>query len=267
MRIIYEKKCEMGENKMNNIIHKTVKMGKDANVGNFSTIMENVKIGDKVAIGNCVTIYPDTVIGNNVIIGDNCVIGRSPVIAKASTLKKRGDLTGEKLPPLVIGNYVTVGSSAVLYRGTKIGDNVFVADLASIRENCEIGNNVIVGRGVTIENQCKIGAYTKLQAEAYLTALSEVGENVFIAPTVSTTNDNYMGRTEERFKHRKGATIKKGARIGGNAVLLPGVIVGEDGVVGAGSVVTKDVPQRKIVYGNPARVQRETPQEQLLINQ
>ncbi|MFH1454432.1 MAG: DapH/DapD/GlmU-related protein [Armatimonadota bacterium] len=249
---------------MNNIIHESVKMGKDAKIGNFTTVMEDVKLGENVVIGNCVTVYPGTVIGNNVIVGDNCVIGRSPVVAKASTLKKRGDLTGEKLPSLVMGDCITVGSSAVLYCGTTIADNVFIADLASIRENCRIGNNVIVGRGVTIENQCTIGAYTKLQAEAYLTALSEVGENVFIAPTVSTTNDNFMGRTEERFKHRKGATIKKGARIGGNAVLLPGVTVSEDAVVGAGSVVTKDIPERMVAYGNPAKVQRETPKEQLL---
>lgn len=251
----------------NSIIHKSVKIGEDAVIGNFSTIMENVVLGNNVAVGNCVTIYPDTVIGNNVIIGDNCVVGRSPVVAKTSTLKKRGDVTDAKLPPLVMGNFITVGSSAVLYCGTNIGDNTFIADLASIRENCEIANNVIVGRGVTIENHCKIGPYTKLQAEAYLTALSEVEDHVFIAPTVSTTNDNFMGRTEERFKHRRGVTIRKGARIGGNSVMLPGVTIGADATVGAGSVVTKDVGEQKVVYGNPARVQRETPKEQLLINQ
>lgn len=250
-----------------NIIHKSVKIGTDTTIGNFSTIMENVVLGNNVTVGNCVTIYPDTVIGNNVIIGDNCVIGRSPVVAKTSTLKKRGDVTEAKLPPLVMGSFITVGSSAVLYCGTNIGDNTFIADLASIRENCEISNNVIVGRGVTIENHCKIGPYTKLQAEAYLTALSEVEDHVFIAPTVSTTNDNFMGRTEERFKHRKGVTIRKGARIGGNSVMLPGVTIGADATVGAGSVVTKDVGEQKVVYGNPARVQRETPKEQLLINQ
>ena len=84
---------------------------------------------------------------------------------------------------------------------------------------------------------------------------------------VTTTNDNFLGRTRERFKHRKGAHIHRGARIGGGAVLLPGIDVGEDAVVGAGSVVTKDIPARKVYYGVPASYVRDTPVPQLLENQ
>ncbi|MBI2251489.1 MAG: N-acetyltransferase [Armatimonadetes bacterium] len=248
---------------MHNIIDKSVRIGENFKIGYFNVIMENIQIGNNVKIGNGVTIYPETIIGNNVIIGNNCVVGVSPQAALTSTLKKKGDLI-DKLPPLVIGNDVIIGSMVVLYLGTKISNAVFIADLASIREKCEIGNHVIIGRGVTIENQCKIGEYTKLQAEVYLTALSEVENYVFIAPTVSTTNDNFMGRTEERFKYRKGALIKSKARIGGNAVLLPGVTIGREAVVGAGSVVTKDVPEYKVVYGVPAKIRKDTPREQLL---
>lgn len=249
---------------MHNIIDKSVRIGENFKIGYFNVIMEKIQIGKNVKIGNGVTIYPETIIGNNVIIGNNCVIGASPQAALTSTLKKRGELTENKLPPLVIGNNVIIGSMVVLYSGTKISNAVFIADLASIREKCEIGNHVIIGRGVTIENQCKIGSYTKLQAEVYLTALSEVEDYVFIAPTVSTTNDNFMGRTEERFKYRKGALIKSKARIGGNAVLLPGITIGKEAVVGAGSVVTKDVPGYKVVYGVPAKIRKNTPEEQLL---
>jgi len=251
---------------MQNYIHESVKKGANCEIGHFSVLMEKVELGDNVRIGNGVIIHPGTRIGSNVVVDDNTVLGKQPRVAPHSTLKKLGDITDSGgQPALVIGDETTVGACAVLYAGAVIGRQVMVADLASIRENCNIGDFVIVGRGVTIENHVNIGRYTKLQAEAYITAHSEVGERVFVAPTVSTTNDNFMGRTEERFKHRKGCTIKDRARIGGNSVLLPGVTVGEEGVVGAGSVVTRDVPAYKVVYGVPAKVVRKTPEEQVLV--
>jgi len=249
-----------------NIVDKTVKKGDNCNIGAFSVIGKNTVLGNNVTIGNCVTVYEGTVIGDNCRIGDNSVLGKSPSVAATSTLAERGDLTGEKLPPLIIGNNANIGSCVVLYCGTKIGENVLIADLASIREKCSIGNFVIIGRGVFIENQCSVGDYTKFQAEAYLTALSTVEDNVFIAPCVCTSNDNYMARTKERFKHRKGAIIRSKARLGVCSVLLPGIEVGEEAVVAAGSVVTRNVPEGKVVMGAPAKVKRDVPEEQLLKN-
>ena len=225
---------------MNYFVDPSAQLGEDVRVGHFSVIEADVRIGNRVDIGHGVVIRKGTIIGDDCEIADNTVIGKHPTVASTSTLKKRGDLTEATLPPLAIGKTVTVGACVVLYAGTIIEDGVFVADLASVREHCRIGRKAIIGRGVTVENQCEIGEFTKIQAEAYITALSKVGDRVFIAPTVSTTNDNFMGRTEERFKHRKGATIKSRARIGGGAVLLPGVIIGEEAMVGAGAVVTRD---------------------------
>ncbi len=102
---------------------------------------------------------------------------------------------------------------------------------------------------------------TKIQAEAYITAYSTLEEHVFIAPCVVTTNDNFMGRTEARHDLIAGPTIRRGARIGGGAILCPGIEIGEEAFVGAGAVVTKDVPPRVIVVGNPARVLRDVPDE------
>jgi len=115
-----------------------------------------------------------------------------------------------------------------------------------------------------VENDTTIGAMTKIQAEAYITAYSTLEEHVFVAPCVVTTNDNFMGRTEHRHDLVRGPTIRRGARIGGGAVLCPGVEIGEDAFVGAGAVVTKDVPPRVIVVGNPARELREVPTDELL---
>ena len=142
-----------------------------------------------------------------------------------------------------------------------------MADLCTIRENVTIGRGTIVGRGVTVENFCTVGRYCKLESECYITAYSTIEDRVFVAPGVVTSNDNFVGRTAERFKHFKGVTIKKGGRVGAGSVLLPGITVGEDGLVAAGSVVTRDVPPRTIVMGQPARKWKDVPVEQLLENQ
>ena len=139
-----------------------------------------------------------------------------------------------------------------------------MGDQACVRERCTLGDDVVVGRGSLVENDTSIGDRTKIQADAYVTAYSTLEEDVFIAPCVVTTNDNFMGRTEKRHALRKGPTIRRGARIGGGAVLLPGIEIGEEAFVGAGAVVLRDVPARALMVGNPARQIREVPEEELL---
>ena len=98
-------------------------------------------------------------------------------------------------------------------------------------------------------------------------ATDGTGDGTIVAPGVVTSNDNFVGRTQERFKHFKGVTVKKGGRIGAGSVTLPGVTIHEDGLVAAGSTVTRDVPARTIVVGKPAKPWRDVPKEQLLENQ
>jgi acetyltransferase-like isoleucine patch superfamily enzyme len=141
---------------------------------------------------------------------------------------------------------------------------VIVGDQACVRERCAIGDDAVVGRGALVENDTTVGAMTKIQAHAYITAYSTLEDDVFIAPCVITTNDNFMGRTEKRHELRKGPTIRRGARVGGGAVLLPGIEIGEEAFVGAGAVVLADVPRRAVVVGNPARQIREVPDDELL---
>ena len=246
----------------NSVIDKSAKIGKNSRYGDFCVIGKDVTIGDGCVLGNSIIIHEGTRIGDNVRIDDGAVIGKFPMRAANSAVTKE-----QELPPTEIGSDCIIGTSVVIYRGAEIGKKVLVADLATVRENVSIGDFTIVGRGVAIENQCKIGRYCKLETNVYITAYSELEDRVFVAPCAVTSNDNFVGRTKERFKYFKGVTVKKGGRIGVNATILPGKTVGADGLVAAGSLLSKDCPDKKIVLGSPAKVFRDVPDEQLLENQ
>jgi acetyltransferase-like isoleucine patch superfamily enzyme len=203
-------------------------------------------------------VFPGTVIREGCKILDYAVVGKQPTLSPRSTAKR------EELPPLELGAGTVVSTGAVVFAGTTVGERVIVGDQACVRERCTIGDDVVIGRGSLVENDTTVGALTKIQAHAYITAYSLLEDNVFIAPCVITTNDNFMGRTEQRHKLVKGPTIRRGARVGGGAVLLPGIEIGEEAFIGAGAVVIRDVPARALMVGNPARQLREVPDEELL---
>jgi acetyltransferase-like isoleucine patch superfamily enzyme len=203
-------------------------------------------------------VHPGTVVGEGCRILDYAVVGKQPVLSPRSTTAQ------EELPPLALGPGTVVSTGAVVFAGSSLGERVIVGDQACVRERCTVGDDVVIGRGSLVENDTEVGARTKIQADAYVTAYSLLEEDVFVAPCVVTANDNFMGRTERRHKLRRGPTIRRGARIGAAAVLLPGIVVGEEAFVGAGAVVLRDVQPRTVVVGNPARQIREVPEDELL---
>ena len=209
-------------------------------------------------IADTAIIYPGTRLGDGVQIHDYAVVGKQPALSPRSTAAR------EELEPLEIGPGTIVSTGAVVFAGTRIGARVIVGDQACVRERCDVGDDAVIGRGALVENHTSIGALAKIQANAYITAYSTLEDEVFIAPCVITTNDNFMGRTEKRHALRRGPTIRRGARVGGGAILLPGVEVGEEAFVGAGAVVLQDVPARAVMVGNPARQIREVPDDELL---
>lgn len=247
---------------MSQYIASSAQIAADVTLGQFVVIEENVVIGAGCTIGHHVVIHAGTQIGAGVRIDSNSVIGKQPMRSKRSIFKDE-----KALPPAVIGAECLIGALVAVYAGCEIANNVLIADGAAVRENVRIGEYTIIGRNATVENFVTIGKKCKLETNCYITAYSEVGDYCFIAPGVHTTNDNFLGRTQERFKHFKGVTVKRGGRIGGLAVILPGKVIGEDALVAAGAVVSKDVPARTIVVGSPARAVREVPPEQLLENQ
>jgi len=209
-------------------------------------------------IAETAIVFPGTVIGEGCRILDYAVVGKQPTLSPRSTAKR------EDLPPLELGAGTIVSTGAVVFAGTTVGERVIVGDQSCIRERCSIGDDVVLGRGSFVENDTSVGALTKIQAHAYITAYSTLEDNVFIAPCVITTNDNFMGRTEKRHALMRGPTIRRGARVGGGAVLLPGIEIGEEAFIGAGAVVVRDVEPRTLMVGNPARRLRDVPEEELL---
>jgi acetyltransferase-like isoleucine patch superfamily enzyme len=211
-------------------------------------------------------IHPTAVVHEGTILGDGARVLEFAVIGKQPTLGAKSTAKREPLPPAQIGEGTVVSTGAIVFAGSTVGANCIVGDQSCIRERVTLADDCILGRGSLIENDTTVGAGTRIQAGAYITAYSTLEEDVFIAPCVVTTNDNFMGRTEERRALLKGPTIRRGARIGGGAILCPGIEIGEEAFVGAGAVVTKDVAAGKLVIGSPARVLRDVAAAELRVN-
>ena len=220
-------------------------------------------VGDDVHFGDGVLLGPNVVVEDGTRVGEASVVEMGAVLGKVPRLARTSATAHESLPPLRLGVRVTVCAHAVVYAGSVVGDEVIVGDHAQIRERTVIGPQTVVGRGSAIDNDVTIGARVKIQTNVYVTAFTVVEDDVFIGPGASTTNYDTMSR-HDRAVALHGATLRRACRIGGSAVLVPGVEVGEEAFVAAGAVVTKDVPPRAFVMGVPARQVREVADAELL---
>ena len=212
------------------------------------------ELPDDVTVGSYVTIHAGTVLGGGCVVEDGAILGKVPKLARTSAA------AGRETGPLVVGARVTLCAACVVFAGAEIGDEVIVGDQSYVRERATIGAGTVIGRGSAIDNDVTIGARVRIQTNVYVTAGSVVEDDVFVGPCAITTNDDTMNRGGDLH----GVTLRRGCRIGGGAVLVPGVEVGEEAYVAAGAVVTRDVPPRAVVMGVPARVVREVPEADLL---
>jgi UDP-2-acetamido-3-amino-2,3-dideoxy-glucuronate N-acetyltransferase len=219
---------------------------------------EGVELPESVELGGHVVVHAGSVIGEDVRLQDGCVVGKPPALGPRSSSAAPGDPE-----PAVVGAGAIVGAGAVVVAGARIGTRCVIADQAHVRERTEIGEETVVGRAASVENDVRVGARVRMQTGAYVTAWSLVEDDVFLAPGVMLTNDPTAGRRAGGEKLR-GAVLRRACRIGARAVLLPGVEVGAEAFVGAGSVVTRDVPPGTLVFGVPARPVREVPGEERL---
>ena len=157
--------------------------------------------------------------------------------------------------PLVIGTGARLRSGTVIYDGTTIGRHLETGHGVVIREGCEIGDEVSVWSNSVIDYGCRIGDRVKIHCNCYVAQYTELEDDVFLAPGVTIANDLYPG-DERSAELMAGPSIGAGAQIGVNVTILPYVRIGAGALVGAGSVVTRDVPAGTVAVGNPAVIRR-----------
>jgi UDP-3-O-[3-hydroxymyristoyl] glucosamine N-acyltransferase len=244
-------------------VHPSAVVAPDATLGAGVEVAAGAVIGAGATIGAGTTIAayacvrPGTQVGEGCRVEEHVVLGKEPRLAAHSTASRAA------LDPLVLGDAVTVCCGAIVFAGSRLAAHVIVGDQALVRERATLGERTVLGRGSMVDNDVAIGSRVRIQSNVYVTAYSQLEDDVFLGPGAMTTNDDAMGRLAPGASMR-GALLRRACRVGGGAVLVPGVEVGEEAFVAAGAVVTRDVPARAFVMGVPARVVREVGEDELI---
>jgi len=230
---------------------RTSEVGRGVVVGDFAVVEEGVVLGDGVVVHPLAVIRTGAVLAAGVEVFPGALIGREPkgagATARPISFRRH----------LYIGEHTQIGPHAIIYYDTRIGASTLIGDGASIREGCVVGDRCIIARYVTLNYHVTVGDRTKIMDLSHITGNTKIGEDVFISTLVATTNDNALGAKGYDEEGIKGPTICRGVMVGAGANILPRVVVGEGAIVGAGAVVTGDVPPHKLVTGIPARVVRD----------
>jgi acetyltransferase-like isoleucine patch superfamily enzyme len=230
----------------------------DASLGPGAVVYEGA------SVGRGATIAAGAVVQAGTRVGDRCMIEEGAVLGKRPRLRLGSSAAGEgALQPLVLEDEVTVCCGAVVYAGAHISSRAIVGDQTQVRERARVGPGSVVGRGSTVDFDAVVGARVLIQTGVYVTGGSIVEDDVFIGPGVTTTNDHAMGRHAPG-EPLLGPVLRRACRVGGGVVLCPGVVIGAEAFVAAGAVVTRDVGEREVVIGVPARVVRRVEDGDLL---
>lgn len=226
---------------LNCIVSNNSDIGKDVVLGHNVIIENNVHIGEGTFIDSNCIIRAGAYIGNGSFIQSNCIIGEYQMDYCLD--RQYHD------HPLHIGNHALIRSGSIIYSGSEIGDNFNTGHQVTIREKARIGNNVSIGTLSDIQGNCEIGNYVRMHSNVHIGQLSKIDDYVWIFPYVVLTNDPTP--PSEEFV---GVHIKSFAIVSTGSLIMPGKTIESDSLVGAGAIVTKDVPQYAVVVGNPGKV-------------
>jgi acetyltransferase-like isoleucine patch superfamily enzyme len=196
-------------------------------------------------------ISENAVIYSNVKLGKNCTIEDFAIIGIPVVGTQMGKLE------TIIGDNALIRSHTVIYAGNSIGKNFQSGNKTNIRESNQIGNDVSIGTLSVIEHHVRIGNGVRIHTQAFIPEFSDLDDECWIGPSVCFTNAKYP---KSRMVKQKlmGPIINRSAIIGANSTIMPGITIGKFAFIGAGSVVTADVPEFAVVVGNPARILKDS---------
>jgi acetyltransferase-like isoleucine patch superfamily enzyme len=244
-------------------VQSGVWVDKDASLDPSCTIGQGAKLFGRVTVGQKVRIEPNTVVYGPARIGPSSFVGPNVVLGFPSrtelTDSVRQGRNIHDVPSrsqLFIGRNCVIRSGTCIYSDVSIGDDVSFGHNVMVRENVRIGRNTLIGTGVVIDGSCKIGEGVSIQTGGYICANSTIEDSVFLGPHAVFTNDKYVTQKKTKLI---GPTVRRGASIGANSLLMPSIEIGEGSIVGAQSLVVHDVPPRSIYVGIPAKKLKYVP--------
>jgi acetyltransferase-like isoleucine patch superfamily enzyme len=231
------------------LLHMSTRLGKGAK------LFGEVRTGKNVFIDANATVFGPVEIGSGTYIGPNSVLG-FPDAGELKEVIRSKKIRDKKTTSLGEDCIVRPGTS--VYSNVRIGNDVVFGHNVLIREDVMIGDHSKVGTNVVVDGKTKIGANVSIQTGVYICTYSTVEDGVFLGPCCVLTNDKYVYQKPYKLL---GPTVKRGASIGANALLFPGVTVGEGAVVGSQAMVNSDVPARTVVVGIPAKKIKDVPED------
>jgi acetyltransferase-like isoleucine patch superfamily enzyme len=245
-----------------------------------TTIHPSSIIEGEVRLGTGTIVEPFVFIRGKVIAGKGCYFSTGSNIQGPARIGKKGffgERTSVGFPsqhqitdfqdgkagsPWInsattrIGNNCIIRTGSVIYAGSQLGDKVRMGHNTLIREQVSIGDNTLVGTGVVIDGNTTVGKNVSIQTNVYIPWQTKIEDHVFLGPNCILTNDKY---TMRKHYELKGPILRRGVSVGAGAVILPAIEIGSEAMIGAGAVVTKNVPPKAIVYGVPAQTHSSVP--------
>ena len=226
-------------------------------IGQGARLFGRVQVDQRVRIESNALLYGPARIGPGCFIGPNVILGfpaRNELMDSISAGRNIYEVPSKR--QLIVGRDCVVRSGTCIYSDVTIGDFVSFGHNAIVRENVRIGKHTMVGTGVVIDGSCQIGERVSIQTGAYIPTNCKIEDSVFLGPHAVLTNDKYVTQKKTKLQ---GPTIRRGASIGANSLLMPCIEVGEGSIVGAHSLVTRNIPPRSIYVGVPAKKMKKVP--------
>ena len=229
-------------------------LGRGTYVEKGARLFGNVKTGEGVHVDANAVLYGPIEIGGHSYVGPNCIVG----FPASDELNQLTQSHKTRKKPTLIGEKCTVRSGTTIYSNVIVGNDVSFGHNALVRENVTIGAGTKIGTNAVVDGSTRIGSRVSVQTGVYVCTYSTIEDGVFLGPCCVFTNDKFV--TQKPYK-LIGPTVRKGASIGANALLFPGVVVGEGAVVGSQAMVNVDIPPRTVFVGIPARKIRDLPED------